>query len=111
MNLKKDLDETVNNSVIRDICETYDKLVVQPKIKQLKEYFDAKLYSLQSALSFSIQEIKIELEKIKENGNITLNSSVNLEGDIIGNGVSMEDFVNNISEILIKTSKDLFGNK
>ena len=93
MELKKDLDETVNNSVIRNICETYDN----------------KLYSLQSALSLSIQEIKIELEKIKENGNITLNSSVNVEGDILGNGVSMEDFVDKISEILVKISKDLFG--
>ena len=95
MDLKKELDEinTVNNSVIRNICETYDK----------------KLYSLQSALSLSIQEIKIELEKIKENGNITLNSSVNVEGDILGNGVNMEDFVDKISEILVKISKDLFG--
>ena len=95
MDLNKELDEinTVNNSVIRNICETYDK----------------KLYSLQSALSLSIQEIKIELEKIKENGNITLNSSVNVEGDILGNGVNMEDFVYKISEILVKISKDLFG--
>ena len=95
MDLKKELDEinTVNNSVIRNICETYDK----------------KLYSLQSALSLSIQEIKIELEKIKENDNITLNSSVNVEGDILGNGVNMEDFVDKISEILVKISKDLFG--
>ena len=113
MDLKKEVDEinTVNNSVIRNICETYDKLVVQPKIKQLKEDFDAKLYSLQNTLNLSIQEIKIELEKIKENGNITLNSSVKIEGDILGNGLNMEDFVDKMSEILVKTSKDLFGNK
>ena len=98
-----------SGKTVRDICSFYEKEVVTPRIEKLKEEFDSKLQILEDKINLLRLEIgELEVDSVKvDNTNSDINVSINVGGTIKEDGVTMEEFINEMSNLVIKSCKEL----
>lgn len=99
-----------SGKVVREICSLYEKEVVTPRIEKLKEEFDSKLCILENQINLLRLDMgELEVDSVKvDNTNSDINISINIGGTLKEDGIPMEDFINEMSNLVVKSYKELF---
>ena len=99
-----------SGKIVREICTLYEKEVVTPRVEKLKEEFDSKLSILENKinlLSLKIGELEVDSVK-KDSTNSDIDISINIGGILKEEGITMEDFINEMSDLMVKSYKEFF---